>query len=255
MTAASETRFRGLGRLFRLARADLRYGQSGSSWLFFLANPLLQILVYSQALPFFRSQREDYVLFLCAGLLPWQSFSESVVRASQALVRNAGLLRALPLRTDLLVAQSSLISLLGFLVVLALLLALAALHGAPLGAVHLWLPVLALLMHAFACGLGLLLAPLRVLFPAIQEAQRPLFQIWMWATPIVYAESLVAHRFPWWLRWNPPYAFVRPLRALLLEGAAPDWASLQQMIFWTASSLVAGSLAHRALRAEARDLL
>lgn len=245
----------GLGRLLRVARADLRYGQSRSSWLFFLANPLLQVLVYSQALPFFKSQREDYVLFLCAGLLPWQSFSESVVRGSQSLVRNAGLLRALPLRTDLFVAQSSLASLFGFLIVLGLLLGLAVLHGAPLGTVHLWLPVVALLMHSFAFGLSLALAPLRVLFPAIQEAQRPLFQIWMWATPIVYAESFVAHRFPWWLRLNAPYEFVRPLRALILEGAAPEAASLRRMLLWTALSLLAGRLAHRALRAEARDLL
>lgn len=244
-----------LGRLLQLARADLRHGRTGSSWLLFLANPLLQILVYSQALPFFKSQREDYVLFLCAGLLPWQSFSESVVRGSQALVRNAALLRALPLATELFVVQSSLVSLLGSWIVLGLLLALAVLHGAPLGAVHLWLPLLGLLMHAFAFGLGLALAPLRVLFPAIQEAQRPLFQIWMWATPIVYAESLVAQRLPWWLRFNPPYAFVRPIRALILEGAAPEAAGVQQMLLWTALALVAGRLTHRALRAEARDLL
>lgn len=242
--------------VWRTAWVDLRYRYSGTGVGVFwnLVNPLLQVGIYSLVFPFFR-QRGGYVLFLCAGLFPWQSFSEAVVRGSQALSRNAGLLRALPIAAETFVAQSALASLLGLLLTLAVLAPVALWQGAPFGPALVWVPLVAVLLHGLAFGLSLALAPLRVLFPDVSDALRALLQLWMWSMPIIYPEPALFERHPWLALLNPPYPFLRGLRGALLEGRHVEPLELAAMLAWVALSVGGGLLVARALRGSARDLL
>ena len=66
-----------------------RYKNSllGVVWSFL--NPLLQILVYAIVFPrILRNTQENYVIFLCCGLIPWTFFSTGINRCAFNIIEN-----------------------------------------------------------------------------------------------------------------------------------------------------------------------
>lgn len=66
-----------------------RYKNSilGVIWSFL--NPLLQILVYAIVFPLIlRNTQENYVIFLCCGLIPWTFFATGINRCAFSIIEN-----------------------------------------------------------------------------------------------------------------------------------------------------------------------
>lgn len=59
----------------------------GVIWSFL--NPLLQIAVYAIVFPLIlKNTQENYVIFLCCGLIPWTFFSTAISRSAFTMVEN-----------------------------------------------------------------------------------------------------------------------------------------------------------------------
>jgi ABC-type polysaccharide/polyol phosphate export permease len=248
--------------ILRCAWNDVRYRHAeaalGVFWT--VVSPLLQAgvytVVFARGLSLVQPGRSaEYALYVCAGLFPWTSFSENLVRSSQALLRQAPYLRSIPLPHEACVAASAVASLLGLLPSLTVLTLVALLAGTPPDA--LWVvPAAACLLHAFAFALALPLAELRVLFGDVSEFLRFGMLLWMWSLPIVYPDRLVAGSPIFvWAEVNPPYLFVRALRGALLEGQLPHGSEWVQMLLWPVAAALVGSAVARRLRPGARDQL
>ena len=66
-----------------------RYKNSllGVIWSFL--NPLLQILVYAIVFPLIlKNTQENYVIFLCCGLIPWTFFATGINRCAFNIIEN-----------------------------------------------------------------------------------------------------------------------------------------------------------------------
>jgi ABC-type polysaccharide/polyol phosphate export permease len=237
---------------------ELRYRHAGTGAGIFwnLGNPLLQAAVYVTVFPFLRQQGGAYATYLLAGLFPWQAFSEAVVRGSQALGQNAGMLRSLPVPGEAFIVQSALTSLATMQITLLLLMPIAWFAGHAPAWAWLWLPVIGTALIALGFGLSLALAHLRVLLPDVGEVLRFFMQMWMWSMPIIYPVAMAQRAgIEPWLPLNPPYVFLRSLREALIEGHGPNAGTLLVMGAWTALALLGGALVTRLLRREARDWL
>jgi lipopolysaccharide transport system permease protein len=243
---------------------ELRHRYAGTSLglVWNVAVPLLQIVVYSVVftqvmvvrMPAGSSSR-SFVLYLCAGFLPWIAFTECIVRGSQAFLENAALLKKLPLPEEVFVAQTALSSVLGLAISLMLLVGSAVLFGEPARLSWLLLPAIGLLLLLFAFGLALLLACLNLVFRDLSQLLPVVLQIWMWMTPIVYTEDILPPALRSWLSLNPVWPFIRSFHGVLLAGRAPDAGTFASMAGWAVAAILLGSAAVLGLRDEIRDLV
>jgi len=71
-----------------------KYKNSFLGVLWSFLNPLLQITVYAIVFPLIlRNTQENYVIFVCCGLIPWTFFATAINRASFTMVENGNILK------------------------------------------------------------------------------------------------------------------------------------------------------------------
>ncbi|MDX2165674.1 MAG: ABC transporter permease [Deltaproteobacteria bacterium] len=211
-----------------------RYLQSvlGAAWA--LLTPLATIAIYTLVFANVMGARmpgtEDrfaYSVFLCAGLLPWNYFSEVVLRGLNVFLEYAPLLKKVSFPRSVLPVALLCTATLNFAIIFGLfLVVLIGLGRFPGWAVLAFVPLLAL-QQALALGLGVLLGVLNVFFRDVGQAVGVLLQFWFWLTPIVYSASVLPQRARGWLALNPLTALVDAYQQILLTGAWPDWAALR----------------------------
>jgi lipopolysaccharide transport system permease protein len=250
--------------IWRSAWRDLRHRYAGSSmgFLWNVLNPLFQIvlytLVFSQLmvirLPGLPSAF-GFAIYLCAGLIPWIGFSDTVSRCTNSFVENANYLRKLAIPEQVFVAQNAGSSFLSLLIGMTLLVAISSLLGHYPSWSWLCLPVVLILLQGFGFGLGLFLGVLNVFFRDISQGIGLFLQLWFWATPIVYTENIL----PAWLEkgliFNPAYPFIHSLQTVIVDKAWPAGNLWAAMILLSLVLPLSGYLVLKKLRPELRDVL
>lgn len=250
--------------IWKNAWRDLWYRYAGSSigFLWNVINPLFQIvlftLVFSQIM---RARIPNlpsgfgFAIYLCSALLPWLAFAETLKRCTNSFVQNATYLKKLAIPEQVFVAQDAGSSFLSLMISIALLVAVCAVLGHYPEWPWLSLPLILILLQGFGFGLGLLLGVLNTFFRDISQALGLFLQLWFWATPIVYTESIL----PAWLReklfLNPIYAFIHALHTVIVDKAWPGlnvWAGMACLAFGLP---LLGYLVLRKLRGEIRDVI
>jgi lipopolysaccharide transport system permease protein len=238
-----------------------RYAGSAMGVLWHVVTPLAQIVVYYAVFSRFMGARAQahsdgaYALFLCAGILPWFVFVESVTRGGASLLANEGYLKKLAVPEPVFVARSVATSALtlGVYVVLLLLLALAT--GIRPGVPWLLLPLVLVLFIAFCFGVALVLSVVTVFFRDVTQVVAIVVQFWFWLTPVVYDAAALGPRLTEVMNWNPVTPFILGVRGLLVEGAFPSAGSWLTMVAWAAFLSLAGAAMIRRLRSDLRDAL
>ena len=239
-----------------------RYLGTHLGFFWAIAQPLAMILIYTlvfatimkPALPGHDS-RFAYSIYLCAGILIWQLFSELLNRSVGIFVHNAALLKKVNLPKLALPVVVALSGLSNFAVIVVLFLGfLLAIGSFPSGAILALIPVLVLVV-ALALGLGLLLGTINVFYRDIGQTTSMLLQFWFWLTPIVYPGRTLPEPFAAVLAWNPMWPIVRFAQAIFLENQVPDWSGLAYPTTVAAVLLVLGLFAFRRLSGEIVDEL
>ena len=254
--------------IVRSAWSELRdrYAGSGIGVFWNVLMPLVQIAIYVFIFSAIMSARVTtsgskatsqytFVLYLCAGMLPWLAFSEGIARGTQSLVRNANYLRKMALPEAIFIVQSALVGLLTAAISLALFFAVGWPLGLPVGWSYLLLPAVLVLFQALSFGISLTLATLNVLFRDISQMIGLLLQMWMWLTPIVYSETILSPAGQALMHWNPAYGFIIAFREIFLQNQVPAPATWAMMLGWVLATIALGCLVLSRLRLEVRDVL
>lgn len=247
------------------ALADLRYRYAGTSigFVWNVLQPLALILVFSlvfsQIVPVrtagTASKGVSFLIYLCAGYLPWLGFADCLMRCLNALPDNATYLKKLPIPEEVFVAKAALGSLISMAISLLLLPILMVAVGQPLGWAILWIVPAAALLIGFGFGLGLFLGTLNVFFRDINHLMAVVLQLWMWCSPIVYTIEVVPERFRYLFWFNPVHPYMLAIREALLEGALAPAEVLLAIVGWAAVAILLGLAALGGLRREIRDVL
>ncbi len=255
----------GLGELLRyrelvwfLAWRDVkvRYRQAMLGVLWVLIQPLGAMAIFSVVfgrLARMPSDGAPYPLFAYAALLPWQLFARALTDASDSLVVNKNLITkvyfprlTVPLATILAGLLDFTIALIGFL-------GLLVAWRVSLTLRLLLLPALALLAAAIALGAGLWLSALNVRFRDVRYTIPFLTQVGLFATPVVYPESLVPERWRAVFALNPMVGVIGSFRWALLGTEAPGAATLAVSLASAVVLLATGALYFRATEASFAD--
>ena len=260
-----ESLYRHRRYIFESAAADLRYRYAGTSigFVWNVLQPLALILVFS--LVFSRivpvraagsaSHGAAFLLYLCAGYLPWLGFSDCLMRCLNAFPDNATYLKKLPIPEEVFVAKAALSAFFSMALSLLLLPLVVLACGAPLGWATLWLVPAALLLIGCGFGFGLFLGTLNVFFRDVAHLVAVILQLWMWCTPIVYTIEIIPERYRALFWFNPVHPFLLAIREAVLEqrlAALPVWLAA---LGWTALAGLLGLAVLRGLRHQIRDVL
>ncbi|MDW8324028.1 MAG: ABC transporter permease [Burkholderiales bacterium] len=197
-----------------------------------------------------------YSVFLCAGLLPWNLFAETLTRVQNGFFDQALYLKktTMPMLTPALVGLG--IAVANFALAMLLFAAFLLVVGLWPGWALLWLiPALGVQM-ALAAGAGLALGTVTVFFRDVQTLVQLVLQFGFWFTPIVYPLVILpAWAQAWVMQVNPLAPLMLWYQTVLLEGRMPDWGLLAPAATWAVLALLGAGYLLRRRGGELVDLL
>lgn len=240
-----------------------RYARSLFGWAWLVVPPAVLIAIY--AIVFSRLMRGaglpdhgpyTYAIFLCAGLLPWQWFSELMTRVVSLFTNYATLLKktAVPwyalLAVDVLVTGFGMAVQMGLFALLLLFLGLWPGWGALL-----YIPLL-LVQALLAVALGLGLAVLNVFFRDVGLAVPLVLQLWFWLTAIVYPLSALPPAAQDLLAWNLMAPMIQGYQNVVIyPGEGVFWPGVGAVVVFSAFAMLASLRLMRRNRSLIRDEL
>ena len=239
----------------RFARSSL-----GGLWIVF--NPLAQVAIYALILSNVLSARiqgigspYSFAIYLTAGILAWNLFSEIITRCLNLFIVHGNLIQKVMFPKVVLPAIAVGISVLdNFMLFLSIMLIFALLGHMPSIQV-LWLPVLVLTTLALGIGFGLILGILNVFIRDISHVVPIILQIAFWFTPIVYPLSIIPESYRYLLYFNPMYPLVKAYQDVLVYGVAPQIAEVMLVLGFSLLLLGFGFILFRRASDEMADVL
>jgi lipopolysaccharide transport system permease protein len=181
----------------------VRYKQTtlGVAWA--VIQPLFTMIVFSIVfgrLAKLPSDGVPYPVFAYCALLPWQLFAFALTESSNSVVANQRLITKVYFPRLIMPLAAVSTGLADFAISFVVLLALMAYYGIVPGMAVWTVPAWALLAVLTALSMGLWLSALNVRYRDIRYTIPFLTQVWLFATPVAYATTMVPET------WRPLYA-------------------------------------------------
>ncbi len=256
--------------LWNLTLRELRtkYRRSFLGWSWSLINPLATVAIYgyvfgtlfgAQAPVGNPSDVQNFALYMLCGLLPWNFFLMVTGGGMGSLIGNAALVRKVAFPREALVFAQVLHGLVQFGIEMALLAVVLLIFGSPLLPMLPFTILMMLLLGAFSAGIALLLASVNVYFRDTAYLWTIVTQIWFYATPIVYPDSMLDDRVSETarqiLRLNPFARFIEGFRRTMYDGRAPGlWSTLTLAAIAVVSLTIGWAVFSRLSRRFAEEL-
>ncbi len=236
---------------------QVRYKQTLLGGLWALLQPLVGTIILAAAFSRVVPAKEvgcPYVLFVCAGLIPWTFFANALGLGSASLVGNEKLISKtyfprllIPLGTVLALTIDLVIGLLLIAVLLAVF------RWAITPAVFL-LPLFVAGSLLAAGGLSLFLSACNVKYRDVRYVVPFMIQMAFFVTPIAFPISLVPPSFAAVLALNPMAGMVEGFRHALLGTPAP-WALIGVSVGMSAALFVGGVYFFRRMERTFADVI
>lgn len=205
--------------LLRDIKAAHKQTVLGMGWI--LVSPLVTVAVYTVVFGRMFQMPSDgypYPLLAFSGQYLWGAFSASLMATTRSVVGNAHFIQKIYFPRLLLPVSAALSGLVNIGLVFFSLLVLMCVYGYwPSPAVAL-APVIALLVLASALGIGMLLAPLNVMYRDIGRLVGFAVPLGLFLTPVLYPISEVSEKLRWLLALNPVAGYISAFRWCLYGG-------------------------------------
>jgi lipopolysaccharide transport system permease protein len=215
-------RFVALALARRAIKARHKQTAVGVLWLVLL--PLATVVVFSLVfgrLAGLASEGAPYPVFVLSGLVVWHYFAAVLNAAALSLVQQQELLTKLYFPRVLAPVAAALPPLIDLGVELLVLAGFMAAYGRAPGPQILTLPLWIAALCVIVSGLGLLFAALNVQFRDVGYGLPFLLQLWLFASPVVYATSSVHGLARVVLSLNPVTGIIDGFRWAVIDSPAP----------------------------------
>ena len=215
--------------LFILAGRDvkLRYKQTGLGVTWVILQPLVAALIFTIMFGRFAKLPSDghpYILFVFSGIVAWNYFAAVLQRAGNSLIGDSRLITKVYFPRLAIPLASTFSAMIDLAVSLGVLLVLMLVYGVPLTWRLLALPFFVGLTALTATGVSLWLSALNVRYRDFTHAMPFLIQVWMFASPVVYATTIVPQRWRLAYSVNPAVAFIEGFRWSVLGSSSVTWS-------------------------------
>lgn len=197
----------------------LRYKQTGLGVTWVVIQPLIAALIFTVMFGRFARLPSDghpYILFVFAGVVIWNYFAAVLQRAGNSLITDARLITKVYFPRLAIPLASTFSAMIDLAVSLGVLGVLMMIYGVAPSWRLLTLPLFIALAAVTATGVSLWLSALNVRYRDFVHAMPFLLQVWMFASPVAYATSIVPERWRAIYSLNPAVAFIEGMRWAVL---------------------------------------
>jgi len=226
----------------------VRYKNSFFGYLWSIGHPLAFAMVFFIAFKvIMRVQMADYVLFLIAGLFPWQWFANSVNMAPNIFLGNASIIKKVNFERSAGVLAAVLNETIHFAVSIPVIIFFVFFYHR--GAHFSWLygiPLLMLVQLAMTCGIALAISSLNIFFRDLERIAVICVTLLFYFTPVIYSPDMVPQKYQALINLNPLAPLMASWRSLFLDGTLdPSLVALSAV--YAALSLIVGFLIYKKL--------
>lgn len=208
----------------------LRYKQTffGIAWA--VMQPFVTMVIFSVVFGKLAGMPSDnipYPIFVYAGLLLWNIFSQSLNNASQSLLGSANIIQKVYLPKVILPAAAVIVTLVDFLFAGLIFGGIIIYYGfVPNFQGLLLLPLLLLITIFASLGLGWFFAAVNVKYRDVRYALPFFIQIMIYVTPVIYPVSVIPKTLKWLLSLNPMTGVIETFKAGFLGTVPINWTGL-----------------------------
>lgn len=207
-----------------LAISDFKSRFSGSYLGVFwaVAQPIMTIILFWFVFQVgFRSQpisNAPFVLWLVAGMIPWNFFSDAWLNGNNAFTGYSYIVKKLVFNIDILPLVKILSSFIMNIIFNLIIIIVYALYGR--------MPVLHLIdmlyfsicLTCLSLGLAMITATLNVFMKDVGQFLNIIMQFMMWLTPIMWDYHMIPERWSWAYQLNPLFYVTNGYREALIDG-------------------------------------
>ncbi len=210
-----------------------RFARSKLGGIWMIIHPLTQVAIYALVLSAVLSAKLPgieshyaYAIYLMAGILSWNLFSEVFIRCLTMFVDNGNLLKKMSfpkIALPIIIVGSALVN--NILLFLAIIFVFGLL-GHTITIAIVYLPIVVFITLLLALGLGLMFGVLNVFIRDIGQMMQIILQFWFWLTPIVYIASIIPEKYSVWMQFNPMYGIATAYQSISVYGESPLLSAL-----------------------------
>lgn len=239
-----------------------RYIGSTVGFLWSVIQPLVMIIIYAVLFSKIMQQKLPsatdlgnlgYVVYLCAGILPWMAMQETFTRACGVFIENAALIKKVAFPPVILVANIVIAGFINFLISLVAFFGVTLISGVKFGWYLLLLPVSLVIFFIFLFTISLILATFHIFFRDTQQIVSLILTVWFWATPIVYLPKIIPENLKFLQEINPANFLVNIFRDPIYANQFYHWREASVFLLSTILLLVLGSAMFKKLRKHIPD--
>lgn len=181
-----------------------------------------------------------FVIWLLSGYGAWLGINEGLSSATTSVVSNAGIIKNISFKSELLPIVGAMLGLVPLLVSLLIVLPLQLVAGELPSLSFLAIPVIIALQIAFVAGIGLFLASLNVFVRDTSLALPTLLTLLLFASPIFYSVSAYPKGIVNLLLFNPIYIIAACYRSAIVQHEFPQLWMVLYLAFVSAVIAWAG---------------
>jgi lipopolysaccharide transport system permease protein len=241
----------------QMVRRELRQKYKGSALgvLYYLINPIVLMVAYAIMTKYVLrfDAIEDYPLFLLIGIGTWLFFSQSLMASASSLIDQSSLVRKVRFPREIVPAAVVSVQFVIFAVLIALLTPITVAVRGNLDPALLLLPVLLVLLAAFALGLGLAVAVLHAYYRDVAPILGAALLPWFFLSPIFFTPGDITNREAARaaLEWvNPVAPFITAVRDVVWGGVWPSAPTVLYVLAAAGLALAGGAALFRRMEAE-----
>lgn len=174
----------------------------GVIWSFL--NPLLQILVYAIVFPLIlNNKQENYVIFLCSGLIPWTFFASSINRSAFSFVENGNILKKVYFPREVIPISVVTSETINFIISSTIIFIFVIFGGLGISKYIVFYPIILIIQYIITLGIAFIISSICVYLRDLQHFIGVALQLLFYAAPVVYSPDSIPENFKWILAFNP----------------------------------------------------
>lgn len=186
-------------------------------------------------------QVDNYGLLLICGVIPWTFFSVAVLTATESLVNNFGILNKVPIAFAAFPLAECISGFINLLLSLPVMFIACFATGIWPSLSWIMLPIIFACLFCQAYAFSLIFAISYVYLRDTKHLLSIAVQIWLYMTPILYADDLIPEKYHPLFYLNPLFSIFSAIHTIVLK---QEWPRLLDTVHMLAVSLFLLASAH-----------
>lgn len=218
-----------------------KYKKSVLGVLWTFLNPLLQLAVYAFIFPLIIKNAPDYYLiFVCAGLIPWTFFTTAISQSTWTVVGNSNIVKKVYFPREILPISVVTSAMVNFLISTIIIVVFCLAYGLGLSKYIIFYPIILIIQYILQLGIAFILSAATVYFRDLEHFVQIIIMLMFYATPIVYSGDSIPDAFKSIIYLNPMAHIIEGYRDIFYNQVMPDFKSLGIVFIVSVATCVIG---------------